>query len=254
MREKLKYGGRWVSDDRFGTVTWEWVNEAEGDLDAETTKYKSWWGGSPTEEELTNPGVNPKGKRKVDNPKYTGEFMPDGSRNKHYVPVDVNVPTLTRDPGWPRDITGKTEGMPPPGSGNQTPGPPPSHAPFAINIASGRETIDRLVHKSDQAHATYERLKNKVASEKGWIFSVRDEKALTSEPGIGYHEVRADDGSGTYHDPHPELTAQMSASMDNLLLAIADAITAVGGSYVGTLNNALQLYAKADQDSRVPEN
>jgi hypothetical protein len=194
------------------------------------------------------------GKKKKDEPK------PEA-------PADVTPPEL-KQPGLTGptvDGTPRVGGGPPPrdprgrrGKGvPQTVTPPPEHPAYSVSPGSINDAGNEILAESSTAVGAYDALKAAVAATKSWIFWAPNDNptvAVYDSPNETQKNEppRAPDDYAPAKDPHPEITAQMGAAEDNLLMEIGDSITLVG-QFADQLNNAAQFYTRADKASALPE-
>lgn len=124
--------------------------------------------------------------------------------------------------------------------------PPPSHADYAVSPGSVNDAGNEILTDDHKALDTYERLKATVDSTKSWIFWAPTAHGLGSDnpnqPGWDHY----------VNDKHPEVSAQLGAAEDNLLLEIADTIT-LAGTFADQIDNAAQFYTQADKSSALPD-
>lgn len=139
---------------------------------------------------------------------------------------DVRDPRGRRGKGVPQVVT-----------------PPPSHPAYAVSPGSLGDASNEILNQTQQSLNAYEDLKSTVQGG-GWIFWERAPFTHFTEQLTGKTVYMT--------DQHPELTNQIIAVEDNLLLEIADSIT-LAGQFADQLNNAAQFYAKADKASVLPE-
>ncbi|GAA5193304.1 hypothetical protein GCM10023322_55010 [Rugosimonospora acidiphila] len=166
------------------------------------------------------------------------------------VPPDVTPPDLNQPWGlWGPSITGNPRGTN--SDGNTTPvSQPPTHPAYVVSPGSIGYGATQILISTEQNIGVYNDLKSTVADTKAWIFWAPNSNPQRTG-GTGSHAYGIKN-TGPIPDPDPELTAQLSAIEDNLLLEIADAIT-LAGQFVDVLNNAAQFYTQADKSSVLPE-
>ncbi len=151
---------------------------------------------------------------------------PNGAANPNYDPDpgpdDVNPPTLTQIWQLAPDIPGEFVFFSESGTGT----PPttiPTVAAFTVVPGDLRAAENTLLTETNTQVTGYMGLRTSVLA-----FDWR-------KYGLSWHDA-----------------AKMKSMQDNMLVGVAESIHAVG-VYVGKLNDAAQLYAKADYDSIPPD-
>ncbi|GAA1709479.1 hypothetical protein GCM10009765_68550 [Fodinicola feengrottensis] len=174
------------------------------------------------------------------------EAKDDGAVGANPTPPEVTVVDSWFAPSATGDIKESD-----PGNGGQK---PPDVPKFAVTVQTLRDAELALKSSIDQAAATYKNLKDTTNLEKGWVFQ---QSSATSAGHTETHNSINSIQSGPTTDttsPLPELakqTPKMIAGLDSALLSIADAIH-MTGNYAARLNDAVQIYTKADKDSFLP--
>ncbi len=193
------------------------------------------------------------------------------------IPPDVNPPDLRQvwgdhGGGDYGPLMDGTVRLPPPDpqatQETSPPTGPPNVRPYRVSPFSIAGVVSRILKETETCVYSYNSMKDYVNSTKWWIFDVHDPDVLTkpvTEPTDsagavgGNHDPSNHDpgeaGHTTTHDPidpHPGWTKDGTAISDNLLLQVADAIE-LAGQYAFALNNAGQIYVKADKDSALPD-
>jgi hypothetical protein len=175
----------------------------------------------------------------------------DDSSSDKPTPKDVTAPTLTlKDSDWPLPATGHMDGN---GSGK-----PPTNAPdvpeFSVTVETLRDAQTAVLPSADTATTKYNSLKDSTNAKKSWIFQQasadQNTNGVVIYAGTTGNDFGPDTGTGA-SNLDPDLTKQtpiMTASLDNALLAIADAVH-LAGEYAGFLNTAAQSYVYADKES-----
>jgi len=193
------------------------------------------------------------------------------------IPPDVNPPDLKQvwvehdggDYGPPMD--GTVRGPEPDPQATQEKSPPtkpPWVHPYRVSPFSIASSVSRILSQTQTLVDSYNSMKDYVNNTKWWIFDVRDPDDLTkpvTEPTGsagnmgGNHDPSNHDPDEPGHDithdpidPHPDWTKDGTAISDNLLQQVADAIQLVG-QYAFALDNAGQIYVKADKNSLLPD-
>jgi hypothetical protein len=174
------------------------------------------------------------------------------------IPRDVKPPDLTVGwfDYWRRD--GPHAWVPPMNGDVRGPAPRTHHD--AAEGTSRRESVSRRTERVWKRVEGYSRrplgrlmpTTRSELHEYQQVVGVQCDRAretstgYTSRPRQWY---AADYTVESYHDPHPEWTAQWTAIIDNLLLASADVIK-ISSDFLDAVNNASQFYVKADK--RIP--
>jgi hypothetical protein len=176
----------------------------------------------------------------------------DGDGSDAKPPPDVKAPTLTlKDSAWPLPATGKMTG----GGGGGT---PPTTAPdvpdFSVTVETLRDAQSAMLPSANTATTKYNSLKDSTNAKKSWIFQQasadQDTTGVVIYAGTTGNDYGPDTGKGA-SNLDPDLVKQtpiMTASLDNALLAIADAVH-LAGEYASFLNTAAQSYTYADKES-----
>lgn len=229
-----KYHGYWARY-RGGGGVWQWET-VTGD-----------WIGYKLGPEYLDPTKTPDGTVLFDaegnainggNPRYQGQYLPNGKPNPYYIPPNVDAPAVAVKTGWPRDFTGSPLQASTSGNGEQK---VPSHSAFSIHLANLRTAETNILTSVKTRITEYDAVKNQFAGDKYWIFTVNNADVLHPyERGKTYNV-----------DPHPGLTSQMTRIGDNLLMAVGDVLK-VAGDLTMALDTAGQLYSKADIESTFP--
>ena len=169
-------------------------------------------------------------------------------------PADVTPPDLKWVPEkWPLPATGS---LTPTDGDSSSNAAAPVVADFAVDIGTLDDAQNALLPKSNTALDTYNALKTSTAGKVDWIFQQPHSGDLgTQSTQVG---GSAAGGSGpTYSETKVEANAELvkqtpklKASLDNALLAIADAIK-LTGDYASQLNTAAQTYTYADKQAYI---
>jgi hypothetical protein len=179
-------------------------------------------------------------------------FAPkDGDKEDATPPADVKAPTLTlKDSDWPLHATGEMGG----GGGGTQPTTAPDVPDFSVTVGTLRDAQTAMLPSANTATDKYNSLKDSTNAKKSWIFQQasadQNTNGVVIYAGTTGNDYGPDTGKGA-SNLDPDLTKQtpiMTASLDNALLAIADAVH-LAGEYAGFLNTAAQSYTYADKES-----
>ena len=178
------------------------------------------------------------------------------SSNDDRLPTDVPTPTLNQiwstAPKIPGDMVGASNSSD--GSSGNKNQPPPAHQPFGVYTGQIEDLENTLLSATQTRVDNYNNLKDYANSTKSWIFTMPGQtytihKSVPqgARPGGAPNTVPVQSST----DPNPDTTSQMSDISDNLLKGVADTLELVG-QYIALLDNAAQIYGKADMSSKLP--
>ncbi|ASW55415.1 hypothetical protein [Plantactinospora sp. KBS50] len=235
-------GGAWEQDDG-GTWTWhrgatpepelvsQWGYQALTDIRRDplgNRNYGAWtpqhgggwhwdWGRKPSQTLVDRYGEDV-----LTDPDHLPGHSHSATDNNQPPPPDVNPPTLADS--WHGVVPDVTGAVPrPPDTGDApTVTTPPVHQAYTVSPGAIRQAEQVVLSNIDIQLFAYDALKSKVAASKGeFTYMARERETLIN-------------------------------NQDRLLLQVGDTLE-LAGQFVRALNNAAQLYARADLDSFVPE-
>ncbi|HEY4022044.1 MAG TPA: hypothetical protein VGM75_25385 [Pseudonocardiaceae bacterium] len=162
---------------------------------------------------------------------------------------DVAAPTLLLDVFLAPNIPGEDDWMgPKPSDSSSNSSGGPDYAalnPFSFGTGAAETAIQRMLDESGTAVDNYNTLKQKVDSDRDWLFQVQAPQYLS----LGSH-VSFTDSNGeivTGDTMNKDLVAAEHGTLRN----VADTITLVG-QFMGWLNHTAQTYAQADINCVMP--
>jgi hypothetical protein len=230
------FGGYWAWTTTQDKPGWAWFNYSPDwptwkGMDASMLTFPGHpFNGNP--DSYFNPAVTPDG-NKVDNPGFIGpkwpgpDGKPDGADNKNYVPKDVPIPGLQATPGAAPVIDGHPwTGQ---SSGDPNPNMPGDVEAFRVHPGTLREAEIAINASADAVVGAHNTLKPKLDEARGEFAFFTGLK-------------------GTLNPDTHWLNLQLVNGGDILAKSVADTVRLVG-EFTASLNNAGQLYAKADRDS-----
>jgi hypothetical protein len=174
---------------------------------------------------------------------YDGEKWPDGTPNKNWIPKDTPVPGLSLKPGFAPHITGDPVGS---GSGGSEPGLPPGFPRYRVRPGSLRDAELAIDASAAAVTVQYSLVNALMAASKS-----RD---VFYAPIGGYEDPWTGGGQEDVPstDPNPHLDQQLKNVGDVLAKNAAD-MTRLVGQFGASLNNAGQIFARADRDSVISD-
>lgn len=176
--------------------------------------------------------------------------------------MDVTPPTVQMD-SWSNGLDGKLPGST---DGEESGDSSPdgdllyfvADPVISVALSSLVDAQTAVLGPLRTAVDSYEALRTSFNACKEWIFIKENDRPLgrtearyiahTNGNGRGGLE---DDKQIVEHEKLKEMAPELTAGVDNGLLAIADTLYLVG-EFINTLNTAAQMYTNADKESFVP--